>query len=40
MTVSISPDNTMIASGSGDQSIKLWRISDGILISNFTGHYG
>jgi WD40 repeat protein len=28
----------MLASGSSDETIKLWKISDGSLIRNFTGH--
>ncbi len=39
-SVSFSPDGQILASGSDDNTIKLWRISDGDLIKTLKGHEG
>jgi WD40 repeat protein len=35
-----SPDGTILASGSDDQTIKLWRVADGALLRTLAGHTG
>ncbi|KOR31084.1 hypothetical protein TI04_02620, partial [Achromatium sp. WMS2] len=37
-SVAFSPDGIILASGSWDNSIKLWRVADGALLLTFTGH--
>ncbi len=37
-SVAFSPDGNTIASGSYDQNIKLWRVSDGTLLRTLAGH--
>jgi serine/threonine protein kinase len=39
-SVSFSPDGSLLASGSWDMTIKLWRVSDGSLVRTLTGHTG
>ena len=37
-SVAFSPDGALIASGSRDRSIKIWRVKDGSLIRELEGH--
>jgi WD40 repeat protein len=39
-SVAFSPDGSMIASGGWDNTIKLWRVSDGALLRTLEGHTG
>ena len=36
--VEFSPDGELLASGSYDDSVKLWRVSDGKLVATLNGH--
>eukprot|EP01047_Picozoa_sp_COSAG01_P057432 COSAG01_NODE_6638_length_3567_cov_62.489908_1_plen_333_part_10 len=38
LSVAYSPDGATLASGSKDQTIKLWRAADGTLLQTLTGH--
>ena len=38
MSVAFSPDGITIVSGSVDNKINLWKVSDGSLIRTLTGH--
>ncbi len=37
--VAFSPDGQLLASASGDHTVKVWRVSDGTLLATLTGHY-
>lgn len=37
-TVDFSPDGTLLASGDDDGEMRLWRVSDGALLRNWTAH--
>jgi WD40 repeat protein len=37
-SVAFSPNGTLLASGSRDNTIKLWQVSDGSLVATLAGH--
>ncbi len=37
-TIAFSPDGQLLASGGGDNTVKIWRVSDGVLVQTLTGH--
>ncbi len=37
-TLGFSPDSTLLASGSGDTTIKIWNVSSGTLVKTLTEH--
>ncbi|MFX6427785.1 hypothetical protein ABTG38_18885, partial [Acinetobacter baumannii] len=39
-SVSFSPDGSLLASGSDDRTVKLWRVSDGALLRNYDQETG
>jgi sugar lactone lactonase YvrE len=38
--LALSPDGTLLATGSYDQKIKLWRVADGVELRTLSGHNG
>src|SRR6476659_7618911 len=38
MSVSSSPDGTILASGSMDQTVRLWEVASGQLLATLNGH--
>ena len=37
-SVTFSPDSSLLASGSKDDTVKLWKVSDRTLVATLTGH--
>ena len=37
--VVFSPDGKLLASGSYDNSVKLWRVTDGTMVATLEGHH-
>jgi WD40 repeat protein len=40
LSVAFAPDAQTLASGGGDQSMKLWRVADGPLLKTLASHRG
>ncbi|PYJ98399.1 MAG: hypothetical protein DME23_12140 [Verrucomicrobia bacterium] len=38
--VAVSPDGKLVASGSADQTVKIWNLQTGQLVTNLVGHSG